>query len=68
MIIHGKKELISPTLALLIEYLYGYSNKWLLTGEGEKMDKKSLIRNITGKLEAMDVEKLEKVDEYINTI
>ena len=36
--------------------------------EGEKMDKKSLIRTITGKLEAMDVEKLEKVDEYINTI
>ena len=68
MIVHGKKELISPTLALLIEYLYGYSSQWLLTGEGEKMDEKSLRRNINKKLEAMDVENLKKVDDYINTI
>lgn len=68
MIIHGKKELISPTLALLIEYLYGYSHDWILSGEGSKMRKENIIKSISAKLDGLDVEKLEKVDEYIKSL
>ena len=68
MIVHGKKELISPTLALLIEYLYGYSCEWLLSGEGPKMRRENIVKNITSRLETMDIEKLEKVDDYIKTL
>ncbi len=35
-LVQGKKVNISPTLAILIEEKYGYSAKWIMTGEGEK--------------------------------
>jgi transcriptional regulator with XRE-family HTH domain len=36
MLINGRRKVISLTLALLIEKIYGYSAFWLLEGEGEK--------------------------------
>ncbi len=36
LIVNGKKNNISDTLAKLIEETYGYSAHWIMTGEGEK--------------------------------
>ncbi len=68
MIIHGKKELISPTLALLIEHLYGYSHEWLLSGEGPKLRKEYMLKNITKRLESLDADALSEVDNYIKSL
>lgn len=35
-ILKGKRRNISEALALLIEQVYGYSARWVLTGEGER--------------------------------
>lgn len=68
MIIHGKKELISPTLAILIEHIYGYSRAWILRGEGEKRNRDSLLRSILKDLDMLDMEKLKQISEYIKKL
>ena len=68
MIIHGKKELISPTLAILIEHIYGYSNTWILSGEGEKRNRDSLLKSILKDLDMLDMEKLKQISEYIKKL
>ena len=68
MIMHGKKDLISPTLAMLIQFLYGYSANWLLNGIGPMMDKKSYIKRINEKLENLTPEEIEKVDHYLEEL
>lgn len=35
-LVNGKKKTVSETLAKLIGSLYGYSEHWILTGEGDK--------------------------------
>ena len=40
-LVNGKKETLSGTLAKLIEELYGYPARWVLTGEGEKAPRAS---------------------------
>lgn len=68
MIIHGKKELISPTLAILIEHIYGYSRAWILSGEGEKRNRDSLLKSILKDLDMLDMEKLKQISEYIKKL
>ena len=68
MIVHGKKEFVSPTLALLIQQLYGFSYDWLMDGVGPKMEKSSYIKHIVNKLEGMTTEQIEKIDEYIQSV
>ena len=52
LLINGKKDTVSETLALLIQEKYGYSAKWITTGEGNKFGdgKNSFIKNKTIKL------------------
>ena len=70
MIIHGKKELISPTLALLIEYIYGYSHEWILSGEGDKYNREKLKKRIIKKIEdsSYDENQLNELDEFLNRL
>lgn len=70
MIIHAKKELISPTLALLIEYIYGYSHEWILSGEGDKYNREKLKKRIIKKIEdsSYDENQLNELDEFLNRL
>jgi hypothetical protein len=36
MLINGRRQSISPILALLIEKMYGYSSVWLIENLGDK--------------------------------
>jgi transcriptional regulator with XRE-family HTH domain len=38
-LINGKRENISPSLAILIQKMYGYSAKWILCEEGSVLKK-----------------------------
>lgn len=62
----GKKIVISETLAKLIENIYGYSFKWLMTGEGEKQPQDLLSKTIR-RIKSMDSSQLEMVNEFLDS-
>ncbi|MEG2584605.1 MAG: helix-turn-helix transcriptional regulator [Oscillospiraceae bacterium] len=45
LIVNGKKDNISDTLAKLIEETYGYSSNWIMTGKGDSLVIKDLSSN-----------------------
>lgn len=57
-LVNGKKTNISETLAKLIEESYGYSSKWIMTGEGEKKSSPTLS---TAKIEFL--KKIQKMPD-----
>ncbi len=61
----GKKTQISLTLAKLIEALYGYSTDWLLTGEGEKLNKTLLQEKAKKKIDELDEIELLKLQKLL---
>ena len=61
----GKKTVISETLAKLIENIYGYSYKWLLTGEGEELAQDLLSKTLR-RVRSLDNDELELLNEYMD--
>ncbi len=53
LLVNNKKHNISDTLAKLIEEMYGYSSKWVMTGEGEE--------KLTSELSDIKIEFIKKV-------
>lgn len=59
LIVNGKKDNISDTLAKLIEETYGYSSNWIMTGLGDKLVADDLS---SAKLET--IKKIKKLNEH----
>ena len=74
-ILSGKRANISEALALLIEQLYGYSARWVLTGEGNQYvssnDSPGLSlaqRRIIAEIEKMSAEELDALKVFIDSL
>lgn len=71
LLINGKKEKISETLAFLIQEKYGYSAEWILTGRGDKFvnTKNSFIKQkaITA-VKSLSDEEIKAVMAFINSM
>ena len=55
LLVNGKKDTISDTLAKLIEETYGYSAQWLLDGVGDKF--------VNGNVSASKTEILKRIQK-----
>ena len=60
LLVNGKKDKISETLAKLIEETYGYSARWIMSGEGDKISTPSLT---TIKIEF--IKKIQKMSDEV---
>jgi len=61
----GRKTQISLTLAKLIEALYGYSTDWLLSGEGDRLDRIILQEKAKKKIDELDETELLKLQKLL---
>lgn len=71
LIVNGKKETISDTLAKLIEETYGYSAQWILDGSGEKLSENELTAEkseILKKIQKMSSSEVKAVLAFVNTL
>lgn len=71
LIVNGKKETISDTLAKLIEESYGYSAQWVLNGNGEKLSSNELTAEkseILKKIQKMSNSEVRAVLAFVNTL
>jgi transcriptional regulator with XRE-family HTH domain len=73
IVINGRRNWISESLALLIEVKFGYSAKWLLHSEGEKKVRvlktlEQLNTQIIKRVNALSPEDIEKVLQYITRL
>lgn len=71
LIVNGKKETISDTLAKLIEESYGYSAQWVLDGSGEKFSTNELTAEkseILKKIQKMSDSEVRAVLAFVNTL
>ena len=71
LLINGKKEKISETLAFLIQEKYGYSAEWILTGKGDKFinTKNSFIKQKTiAAVKSLSDEEIKAVMAFINSM
>lgn len=71
LIVNGKKENISDTLAKLIEESYGYSAQWVLNGNGEKLSSNELTAEkseILKKIQKMSNSEVRAVLAFVNTL
>lgn len=71
LIVNGKKETISNTLAKLIEESYGYSAQWILDGSGEKLSANELTNEkseILKKIQKMSDSEVRAVLAFVNTL
>lgn len=71
----GKRNNISEALAMLIEQTYGYSAKWVLTGEGERYITQSNIpelspikRRLIAEIEKMSEPELDALKVFIDSL
>jgi transcriptional regulator with XRE-family HTH domain len=70
IVINGKRNWISESLAILIEEKFGYSARWLLYNEGDKKVRVlkaqgQLNTQIIKRINALSREDIEKVLQYI---
>lgn len=71
LIVNGKKETISETLAKLIEESYGYSAHWILTGHGDKLSTNELTTEkveVLKKIQKMSDSEIKAVLAFVNTL
>lgn len=71
LLVNGKKNNISETLAKLIEETYGYSANWILNGTGEKIAKNELTKEkaeILKKIQKMSDNEIKAVLAFVNTL
>jgi len=71
LLINGKKEKISETLALLIQEKYGYNAEWVMTGQGEKMksQKDNFLKQKTiALLKTLSEEEIQAVFAFLNSL
>jgi len=71
LIVNGKKETISDTLAKLIEESYGYSAQWVLDGSGKKLSTNELTAEkseILKKIQKMSNAEVRAVLAFVNTL
>ena len=73
--VKGKRCNISEALALLIEQTYGYSARWVLTGEGDcyvsKSDAPDLSptqKRLIAEIEKMSEPELDAVEVFIDSL
>lgn len=71
----GKRNNISESLALLIEQTYGYSAKWILTGEGERYITQSnfpelspVKKRLIAEIEKMSESELDAIKVFIDSL
>lgn len=68
----GRKKTISEPLARLIESTYGYSAKWILTGEGNKMaapqSRENLKNKTINKIRSLPSQELKAVAAFIKSL
>ncbi len=61
----GRKTQVSLTLAKLLEALYGYSTEWILTGEGDRVDKTILQEKAKKKIDELEGPELLKLQKLL---
>ena len=71
--LQGKRCNISDALALLIEQMYGYSARWVQTGEGERYAAKSgglspTKKRIISEIEKMSEPELDAIKVFIDSL
>lgn len=71
----GKRNNLSEALALLIEQVYGYSSRWILTGEGERYTTQSNIpelsptkKRLIAEIEKMSEPELDAIKVFIDSL
>lgn len=71
LLANDKKNIVSNTLAKLIEETYGYSSQWLLTGNGSKNINQNTSINkseIIKKIDKMSDDEINSVLAYVETL
>lgn len=71
LIVNDKKEIVSETLAKLIEESYGYSAQWVLDGSGEKFSENNLTaekNEVLKKVQKMSDSEVRAVLAFVNTL
>jgi len=71
----GKRRNISEALAFMIEQIYGYSARWVLTGEGDRYVTKSEApelspakKRVIAEIERMSETELNAVQVFIDSL
>lgn len=70
----GKRNNISESLALLLEQKYGYSSRWILTGEGERFNPLSnpdispTKKRLIAEIEKMSESEIDAIQIFIDSI
>ncbi len=74
-LLSGKRHNLSEALALLLEQLYGYSARWVLTGEGERRASKAgdpglspAQRRLIARVETLSQPELDAVNAFIDSM
>lgn len=74
-ILKGKRRNISSALAMLIEQNFGYSAKWILSGEGERYITQTSIpglsptkKRLIAEIEKMSEAELDAVKVFIDSL
>ena len=65
LLARGKKTQVSPTLAKLVEALYGYSSEWVMTGQGPAGGPERLRRQAMERIMQMTAEDLLRLKDFI---
>ena len=65
LLARGKKTQVSPTLAKLVEALYGYSAEWVMTGQGPAGGPERLRRQAMERIMQMTAEDLLRLKDFI---
>lgn len=64
----GRKTKISLTLAKLIEALYGYDARWIMTGDIDRSNSELLRRFVLYRVKNMDAAQLLQLEKFIMEI
>lgn len=74
-LVKGKRSNISEALALLIEQTYGYSARWVLTGEGDRSlskadapDLSPTKRRVIAEIEKLSKPELDAVKVFLDSL
>lgn len=65
LLVNGRKEQISLTLAKLAEALFGYNADWVMSGAEPKSKTERLRRQAMERIMEMDTDDLLKLNEFI---
>lgn len=71
LIVNDKKDVISDTLAKLIEEYYGYSAQWILDGSGERLVNSSMTsekNEIMRRIQKLSDSEVHAVLAFVDTL